>query len=240
MGFFSRLFRRRKGLGKGFAEDPSLAALLDAVLEGCEYVLGAGDGAALILAAEARRYPGKEFLACEPGSEKCHDVGNRAEGIKNLYLHNRTPADFLDLLARDKPYLFGRDALFFLSALGGGGERRLFEEIAFVAGRFQACFLLLSGLKVPDRDEFAYATHRGRECSLKNVAPCLAGTAGVLHLPAYPVKPSRRRVFKGWGLFCLGRNAEFVFPEPLVPLVQRLPWGGDIAFPDSSPPVQSD
>jgi len=221
MGFFRRFFHRRQGLGLGFAEDPALAQVLDAVLEGCEYVLGAGDGAALTLAAEARRYPGKEFLACEPGPEQCHDVSNRAEGIKNLYLHNRTPAEFLDILAQDKPYLFGRDTLFFLSALGGGGERRLFEEISFVAGRFQACFLLLSGLRVPDRDEFAYATHRGRECSLKNVRPCLAGAVNSLHLPAYAVRPSRRRVLKGWGLFCLGRNAEFVFPEPLAGLVRK-------------------
>jgi hypothetical protein len=223
MGFLHSLFRRRKGLGKGFAEDPALAQVLDAALEGCEYVLGAGDGAALTLAAEARRYPGKEFLACEPGPEKCHEVGNRAAGIKNLYLHNLSPAEFLELLARDKPYLFGRDTLFFLSALGGGGERKLFEEIGFVAGHFQACFLLLSGLRVPERDEFAYATHRGRECSLKNVAPCLAGVASVLHLPAYPVQPSRRRVLKGWGLYCLGRNAEFVFPESLASLVQKQP-----------------
>lgn len=223
MGLFSRLFRRRKGLGKGFAEDAALASLLDAVLEGCEYVLGAGEGAALTLAAEARRYPGKEFLVCEPGPEKCHEVGVRAKGVKNLYLHNLTPAEFLDILSRDKPYLFGRDVLFFLSALGGGGERRLFDEISFVAGHFQACFLLLSGLRVPDRDEFAYATHRGRECSLKNVAPCLAGATSVLHLPSYPVKPSRRRTLKGWGLFCLGRNAEFVFPESLAPLVQKQP-----------------
>jgi hypothetical protein len=240
MGLFSRLFRRRKRLGKGFAEDPALASLLDAVLEGCEYVLGAGDGAALVLAAEARRYPGKEFLACEPGPEKCHDVGNRAEGIKNLYLHNRTPADFLELLARDKPYLFSRDVLFYLSALGGGGERHLFDEISFVAGQFHACFLLLSGLKVPERDEFAYATHRGRECSLKNVTPCLAGATGILHLPAYPVKPSRRRVYKGWGLFCLGRNAEFVFPESLAGLLHKGAWTNGIAIPDTSPPLQSD
>lgn len=226
MGLFRRLFRGRRGLGKGFAEDPALAQVLDATLEGCEYVLGAGDGAALTLAAEARHYPGKEFLACEPGPEKCHDVANRAAGIKNLYLHNRSPAEFLDLLAREKPYLFGRDALFFLSALGGGGERRLFDEISFVAGHFQACFLLLSGLRVPDRDEFAYATHRGRECSLKNVLPCLAGAMSVLHLPAYPVKPSRRRALKGWGLFCLGRNAEFVFPDSLADLVGKAPGPG--------------
>jgi hypothetical protein len=76
---------------------------------------------------------------------------------------------------------------------------------------------------VPDRDEFAYATHRGRECSLKNVAPSLARAAVALHLPAYPVKPSRRRVLKGWGLFCLGRNVEFVFPESLAGLVHKPP-----------------
>lgn len=221
-GLFTKLFGPRRRLGPGFREDAALGALLDAVLEGCEYVLGAGDGAAMTLAAEARRYARKEFLACEPGPEKCHEVANRAEDLKNLYLHNLTPAEFLDLMARDKPYLFGRDALFFLSALGGGAERRLFEEISFVAGRFQAAFLLLSGLRVPDRDEFAYATHRGRECSLKNVGPHLGAAPHVLYLPAYPVKPSRRRVYKGWGLFCLGRNTEFLFPEHLSGLVQKV------------------
>ncbi len=222
MGVFRWLFGRGGAAGAGgFLADRSLTRVLDCVLEGCEYVIGAGAGAPETVVALARRHPHKECLACEPSSEKCFELENASGGLKNVYLHNAAPGRFLELLAADKPYLFGRDVLFLLSAAGGGAERRFFEEVAFVGGNFQAAFLAVHGFRVPERDDFDFDSQRGRECSYKNIGPLLPGGGHSLYVPAYPVRASRRRRYKGWCLVPMGRNAEFPFPEDVKTLLAK-------------------
>jgi len=222
MGLLRWLFGRKgPSISGGFLADRNLARVLDCVLEGCEYVVGAGAGAPETVVALARRHPHKECLACEPSSEKCFELENAAEGLKNVYMHNAAPGRFLDLLAADKPYLFGRDVLFLLSAAGGGAERRFFEEVGFVAGSFQAAFLSIHGFRVPEREDFDYDSQRGRECSLKNVGPLLTASEHTLHFPAYAVRASRKRRYKGWCLASMGRNAEFSFPGDVKTLLSK-------------------
>ncbi len=215
------LGRTRASATSGFLADRNLARVLDCVLEGCEYVIGIGAGAPETVVALARRHPHKECLACEPSSEKCFELENASEGLKNVYMHNAAPGRFLELLAADKPYLFGRDVLFLLSAAGGGAERRFFEEVDFVAGRFQAAFLSIHGFRVPEREDFDFDSQRGRECSFKNVGPLLSGGEHGLYFPGYAVRSSRRRRYKGWCLAPLGRNAEFSFPEDVKTLLAK-------------------
>ena len=222
MGLFRWLFAGKGAkVSGGFLADRNLTRVLDCVLEGCEYVVGVGAGAPETVVALARRHAHKECLACEPSAEKCFELENASEGLKNVYLHNAAPGRFLELLAADKPYLFGRDVLFLLSASGGGAERRFFEELDFVAGRFQAAFLAIHGFHVPEREDFDFDSQRGRECSLKNVAPRLGGAEHSLYFPAYAVRSSRRRRYKGWCLAPMGRNAEFTFPADVKDLLAK-------------------
>lgn len=213
-GFFKRIFGDRK-IGGPIRRDPLLQKVLDGVLEGCEYVLATGDTAveaALFLGA---RHPSLEFLACEPKSETFFEASDKAARLKNVYLHNAAAADFIKTIEADKPYLFSRDVLFIVLAAGGGAERRLPEEIRFVAERFQGAFMLVMGLRVPERDGFAFETHRGRECSMKNYGPMLKDIEHTLYYPAYSVSGSRKNRPWGWGLLALGRNADHTFSDEI-------------------------
>jgi len=208
-----KLFSKRKsGISDGLQGDKHLLRVLDSVLEGCEYVIGTGDGAASILANLGARHPRLECLACEPNSEKCFAIQNSAANLKNVYVHNRSPGKFLQVIKADKPYLFSRDILFLLSAAGGGAERRMLGEIEFVTGHFGAAFMLVHGFKVPDRDEFSFDVQRGRACSFENIKKSLGTAEYSLFYPSYPVRASMRRSVKGWGLFAFGRNMGHEFP----------------------------
>ncbi|BBD06761.1 hypothetical protein [Desulfovibrio ferrophilus] len=217
-GFFDRLLGRGKSVRTALDRDTSLARIVDSVLEGCEYALAAGDGAADMAVQLAKRHPHREILACEPKSELCYQARNRAGNAKNIYLHNVAPRQFLNLAETDKPYLLDKDVLVVLTVAGGGAERRFFDEVSFVATTFAAPWLLVLGSRVPDRDEFSYDSHRGRECSLKNLAPHLAKTQHTLYLPDYPVASSKRRAVSGWCLAALGRNAVTPLPEEIAGL----------------------
>ncbi|WP_461209167.1 hypothetical protein [Desulfocurvus sp. DL9XJH121] len=220
-GFLRRLFGRAGARAEALEKDPSLGRMVAGLLENCEYALCAGDGAADLAVHLARRFPQREILACEPKSELCHRAMNSAGQAKNAYLHNVTPAQFLGLVETDKPYLLDKDVLVVLNAAGGGAERRFFDEVSFVASRFAAAYLLVLGCRVPGRDEFAFESHRGRECSLKNLAPSLGGSAHSVFVPGYEVPGSRRRAVAGWCLIALGRNASAVLPEEAAALAAK-------------------
>jgi len=219
-GFLSRLLGR--GGAKTFLDrDPLLWRVVDGVIEGCEYALAVGDGAADMAVQLARRHAHREILACEPKPELYHQAQNRAGKAKNIYLHNVAPGRFLDLVKSDKPYLFDKDVLIVLSAAGGGAERRFFDEVAAVAASFQGAWLLILGCRVPERDEFSFESQRGRECALGNLAPHLGDGPQTLYLPAYGVPASRRRQVAGWCLAALGRNAATPLSEDIVGLMVK-------------------
>ncbi|MBU1002217.1 MAG: hypothetical protein KKE73_06810 [Proteobacteria bacterium] len=219
VGFFSRLLGRGNCPRTILDLDPSLGRVVDGVLEGCEYALAAGDGAVDLAVQLAKRHPHREILACEPKSELCYQARNRAGSAKNIYLHNTAPRQFLDLMETDKPYLMDKDVLVVLSAIGGGAERRFFEEISFVASTFAAAWLLVLGCRVPDRDDFSFHSQRGRECSLKNLAPHLSMVQHTIYIPGYQVASSKRRSVNGWCLAALGRNSVTPLPDEIVGLV---------------------
>lgn len=220
-GFLSRLFGGGAGDETALDRDARLSRVVAALIESCEYALCAGEGAADLAVQMAKRNPQREVLACEPKSELCHRAANRAGGSKNVYLHNVSPREFLRMVGIDKPYLLEKDVLMVLGAAGGGGERRFFDEVSFVASRFQAAYLLILGCRVPGRDEFVFESHRGRECSLKNLAPALGAAEHTLYIPAYDVPPSKRRSIPGWCLAALGRNASLAPPEEAVSLMAK-------------------
>lgn len=222
LGFFSRLLGRGNSPKTILDLDASLARVVEGVLEGCEYALAAGDGAADLAVQLARRNPHREILACEPKSELCYQARNRAGSAKNIYLHNVAPQQFLTLMETDKPYLMDKDVLVVLSAIGGGGERRFFDEVSFVTSAFAAAWLLVLGCRVPDRDEFVFHSQRGRECSLKNLAPHLAKVQHTLYVPGYQVASSKRRSVNGWCLAALGRNSVTPLPEELAGLALKV------------------
>jgi len=213
-GFFKRILGDRK-TGGAMRRDPLLLKVLDGVLEGCEYVLATGENAADSVLFLGARHPSLEFLACEHKSETFFEATDKAARLKNVYLHNATPAVFMQTIDADKPYLFSRDVLFIVLAGGGGAERRLPEELAFVAQRFEGAFMLVMGLRVPDRDEFGFETHRGRECSMKNFAPLFKDVEHTLYYPGYSAPGGKRHKLPGWGLFALGRNADFDFRDDI-------------------------
>lgn len=220
-GLFSKLFGRGAGVSTVVDRDPQLGRVIDAVLEGCEYALAAGDGAADLAVQLAKRHAHREILACEPKSELCYQAENRAGNSKNIYLHNMTPKRFLRMVQADKPYLLDKDVLVVLSATGGGGERRFFDEVASVASAFQGAWLLVLGARVPDRDDFAFESHRGRECSVKNLVQHLGGTSHTLYFPTYAVPSSKRRQVPGWCLAALGRNAGVDLPDEAATLAAK-------------------
>lgn len=221
-GFFRRLLGRGGGERTLLDKDPQLGRLAGALLGECEYALVVGDGGADAAVQLARRYPQHELLACEPKSEVYYRAENRAGDSKNIYLHNMAPGDFLDMVGRDKPYLLEKDVLVLLSAAGGGAERRFFDEVALVALQFQAAWLLVVGCRVPERDEFVFENHRGRECSLKNLAPSLASATHSLYIPGYSVPASKRRKTNGWCLAGVGRSAGIALPEDAVSLAIKV------------------
>ena len=202
--------------------DPRLGRLAGALLGECEYALAAGDGCAEMAVALARRYPQQEILACEPKSELFYRAENRAGNSKNIYLHNMEPGKFIRMVGTDKPYLLEKQVLVVLAVAGGGAERRFFDEVSFVAETFQSAWLLVVGCRVPERDEFSFESHRGRECSLKNLAPSLGGVPFSVYVPGYGVAASRRRSVKGWCLFGLGGNAVVSLPEEGVSLAVKV------------------
>lgn len=220
-GLFSKLFGRGSGANTFLDRDPQLGRVIDGVVEGCEYALAAGDGAADLAVQLARRHGHREILACEPKSELCYQAENRAGNAKNIYLHNMTPERFLRLVQSDKPYLLDKDVLVILSAAGGGAERRFFDEIASVASTFQGAWLMVLGARVPDRDDFAFESHRGRECSVKNLIPHLGQTPHTLYFPSYAVPSSKRRQIPGWCLAALGRNAGVDLPDEVAELAAK-------------------
>ena len=220
-GLLSRLFGRGAGAKTFLDRDPLLARVMNGVLDGCEYALAAGDGAADLAVQLARRNPHREILACEPKAELCHLAQNRAGSAKNIYLHNLAPGRFLDLVKIDKPYLLDKDVLVILSAAGGGAERRFFDEVSAVAQAFPGAWLLILGCRVPGRDEFSFESHRGRECSIKNLEPYLGDVPQTLYFPAYEVAASRRRRVAGWCLAALGRNASPPLPDEIVGLMVK-------------------
>jgi hypothetical protein len=209
-------------LGGPIRRDSGLQKVVDGVLEGCEYVLAVGEGASETVLYLGARHPNLECLACEPKSETFFEASDKASRLKNVYMHNASPSDFMKMIESDKPYLFSRDSLFIISAAGGGPERRVPQEVEFVSGRFQAAFLLVLGFKVPEREDFGVTTHRGRECSMKNLAPNLKGAEYTLYYPAYDVPGSKRRRLPGWGLFTLGRNAEYEFSDEIKEMLTKV------------------
>lgn len=222
VGFLKKLFGGGGGSKTLLDKDPRLGRLADALLGECEYALVVGDGGAEAAVQLARRHPQHEVLACEPKSELCFQAENLAGDSKNIYLHNVTPREFLEMVGADKPYLLDKEVLVVLSAAGGGAERRFFDEVAYVASRFQAAWLLVVGCRVPERDEFSFENHRGRECSLKNIVPALRSATHSLYIPAYGVAGSRRRAVSGWCLVGLGRCAAVALPDEAVSLALKV------------------
>ncbi len=221
MGLFGRIFGGSGRERTVLDEDQRLERVLDSVLECCEYALFAGHGALDMAERVARRHPERECLACEPASEPYYAVAGRTEKVKNLYLFNQRPREFLLGVKHDKPYLMERDTLVVLSVAGGGAERRFFAEAAFVAANFAAPYLLALGCRVPGSEAFGADSNRGRECSLRNLRPCFAGVPHSLYFPNYALSPTRGRMPLGWALASLGRNAHAMLPEEAQPLVVK-------------------
>jgi len=238
MGLFGSLFGRGRGAATPFEADPFLDRLVQGVLDCCEYAVFAGEGAAAMAERVAKRHTDRECLACEPAGEPFYAASSHTEKVKNLYLFNQRPREFLLGLKHDKPYLMERDTLVVLNVPGGGSERRVFAEAAFIASTFAAPFLLLLGCRVPGNDAFAFDTNRGRECSLKNLRPCFVKTPHTLYFPAYSVPQSRSRMLKGWCLATLGRNAHHAFPEEIMALLTK-PEPRPASEPGAETPVVS-
>lgn len=221
-GFFKRITGRDKPKGPLY-RDRKMLQVAEGVLDSCEYVLVVGDEAADTALFLGSRNPGIECLACEPKSEIFFEASEKASKLKNVYLFNSAPGVFLKTIESDKPYLFSRDVLFVVSAAGGGADRMLPAEIEFVAGNFQAAFLQIVGFRVPEREDFGVVTHRGREVSMKNLAPAFAGVEHMLYYPAYAAVGSRRGKPPGWALFALGRNANYEFSDEIKDLLGKPP-----------------
>ena len=228
MGLLGKLFGRTGGVVTPLEADPRLMRVLDAVLDCCEYALFAGEGAAAMAERLARQRPDRECLACEPGSDAFYAATARTAKVKNLYLFNQRPREFLLGVRDGKPYLLERDTLVVLHVPGGGAERRVFDEVAFVAESFGAAFLLVLGCRVPGEAGFVYDSHQGRECSPGNLVPHLGQAEVGLLLPAYPPPGGRARA-KGWCLATLGRNAHHLPPEDVAHLLRK-------AEPEAPPP----
>jgi|GEM_PF-2223217 hypothetical protein len=220
MGFLGKLFGRGGAPATPLDADARLGRVLDAVLDCCEYALFAGEGAAGMAERVARQRPDRECLACEPGSDSFYSATARTAKVKNLYLFNQRPREFLLGVRDGKPYLLERDTLVVLHVPGGGAERRVFDEVAFVAEFFAAPFLLVLGCRVPGEPGFLYDTHQGRECSPANLGPHLGGAGAGLLLPAYAPPGGRLRA-KGWCLLPLGRNAHHLLPEETSHLLRK-------------------
>lgn len=220
MGLFGKLFGRRGAPATALDADPYLGRVLDAVLDYCEYALFMGEGAAAMAEGVARQRPDRECLACEPGGDTFYSATARAARVKNLYLFNQRPREFLLHVRDGKPYLLERDTLVVLHVPGGGAERRVFDEVAFVAEFFAAPFLLVLGCRVPGEPGFGHDSHQGRECSPANLAPHLGAAQAGLLLPAYAAPGGRARA-KGWCLLPLGRNAHHLLPEDAAHLLRK-------------------
>jgi hypothetical protein len=174
-------------------------------MDACEYVIAVGEGSLDTAIFLGERYPTVECLACEPRSEKYFEATQRSSGLKNVYLFNSAPNFFLKMIERDKPYLFGRDVLIVESASGGGAERNIKREIEFMAGRFQAAFVLVTDVGAPDA---------GVDYSLKSLAQSFAGAKYSPYRPAHAAKDE-------WRLFALGRNHDFDFSDEAKDLLAR-------------------
>lgn len=217
-----RFFKRRGAGGlepEIFKRDQRLVRIVDHLAEQCEYFLALGKEAGISAIYAGNRYPRLECLAGEHSGEAYFVLADKAAELKNVYLHNQKPSEFLSTLESDKPYLFSRDVLFVLSPSGGGADRRFGEEVAFIMEKFRGLFLLITGFKVPGREEFRFETHRGRECSAKNLAGCFTGENRVYY-PAY-APASMRKPSAGWVLVAAGRNADYEFTDDVAELLSR-------------------
>lgn len=227
MGFITKFFGRPSAPDTPLHRDPRLERVIDGVLDCCEYALFAGEGAAAMAERVARRRADRDCLACEQKDDVVRAATQRTAKVKNVYLYQQRPREFLLRARNDKPYLQERDVLVVLNVPGGGRDRRFFDEVAFAAETFRAAFLLLLGCRVPDSDEFDHESHRGRECSPANLRPHLKGADATLYVPAYRAPRSRSRKVKGWTLVALGRNASHHFSEE---------FGSLLAKADAAPP----
>lgn len=221
MGLIGKIFGGARRQRTALDEDPRLEKVLDGVMECCEYALFAGQDALALAERVARRHTDRECLACEPAGEPFYSASGRTEKVKNLYLFNQRPREFLLGVKHEKPYLMERDTLVVLSVAGGGAERRFFAEAAFVASNFAAPFLLALGCGVPGNEGFGADSNRGRECSLKNLRPCFAGVPHNVYFPAYSLPASRGRRPKGWALATLARNAHTQLSEEYQALLAK-------------------
>lgn len=240
MGLIGKIFGGPRRQRTALDDDQRLERVLDGVLEFCEYALFAGQDALALAERVARRHSDRECLACEPASDPFYSAAGRTGKVKNLYLFNQRPREFLLGVKHDKPYLMERDTLVVLSVAGGGAERRFFAEAAFVAANFAAPFLLALGCGVPGNEGFGADSNRGRECSFKNLRPCFAGVPHSMYFPAYGLPSSRGRMPKGWALTALGRNAHTVLSEEYQALLAKPETDPAPAADPSAAPTDGD
>ena len=210
--FFKRMLGR-KTTASPIRRDQKLMGIVDGVIDACEYVIAIGEGAAETAIFLGERNPTVECLACEPQSETYFEAAERATGLKNVYLFNAAPKFFLRMIDKDKPYLFGRDVLVVDSAAGGGADRDMKWEIEFIAGRFQAAFLLLTGLGPSAGDSGPAGGGTGDGFSIKALAPCFAGVEYASYHPRFAARGASRVKEPEWRLVALGRNHDFDFSD---------------------------
>jgi hypothetical protein len=144
-GTVGQIVRARGSAATPLEADPRLGRVLDAVLDCCEYALFAGEGAAAMAERLARQRPDRECLACEPGGDAFYAATARTAKVKKSTSSTSARASSCSGWRDGKPYLLERDTLVVLHVPGGGAERRVFDEVAFVAESFGAAFLLVLG-----------------------------------------------------------------------------------------------
>lgn len=202
-------------LGLGFHGDAYLLRFVDLLLRDCECFIETGTNVGSTLAYVARTYPNVQCVSCEPDKEAFDEAKRHTEKLGNVSLFNMLSQDFIAMLKKDMPGLFGKKTVFWLDAHGYGFKWPLKDELRFITENFSSGCILIDDFKVPGLDCFKYDVYQDQICSFDFVRDSLDKRHGYrVYYPDYTDKTSPHHPLTGWGLIEFG-GSELLVPEDL-------------------------
>lgn len=215
------IFRKKKQreksplLEKGFHCDEHLLKLVDFLMRDRECFIETGTNVGSTLAYVARTYPNVQCVSCEPDKDAFDEAKRHTEKLANVKLFNMLSQDFIAMIKKDRPELFGKKPLFWLDAHGYGFNWPLKDELRFITENFRSGYILIDDFKVPGMDCFKYDVYQDQICSLDFVKDALDKRYSYkVYYPDYTEKTSPHHPLTGWGLIEFG-ECEMAMPTEL-------------------------
>lgn len=215
--YLARSRKRKNSLQPlGFHGDQYLLALVDFILQRCDYFVETGADVGSTLAYVARTYPNIQCLSCEPNIDAFSQATQNTALHTNVTIYGETSQKFIKRLTQFKGILEG-EVLFWLDAHGHGFEWPLRDELNFITNNFTRAFVLIDDFLVPELDCFGYDEYLGQVCSFDYVKNSLNSELTYrLYYPNYTDRTSKHHPLRGWGLIEFGHEQEINLPKSIA------------------------